>query len=200
MLHAVVEASVVVRPWTVCAFGGAGGRRGRDPRLAEAAVALGTAIADAGMRLVYGGGTDGLMGGIACAATRRGGEVVAIVPSFIAERLQLPRWLGQAILVPDMHMRKRLMFEYADAFVALPGGIGTIEELSEVMTLGKLDRHAKPILIANFEGFWTPWLALLAHMQAEGFLCASVLARCAVAERAEDVLALLTPDPAAASR
>ena len=98
-----------------------------------------------------------------------------------------------------MHMRKRLMFEYADAFVALPGGIDTIEKLAEVITLCKLDRHDKPILIANFEGFWSPG-SRSPHLEAEGFLCGSVRARVLVAERADDVLALLGAAPVPADR
>jgi uncharacterized protein (TIGR00730 family) len=196
MFHAVnlraVPAGVALpRLATVCVFGGA--RSGRDGRLAGAAAALGRAVGTAGLRLVYGGGSEGLMGCVALAAARHGSEVIAITPRFIEERFGQPAAFGQRITVPDMHMRKRLMFEYSDAFVALPGGIGTIEELAEVMTLGKLDQHAKPVVLANFGGFWSPWLALLGHLETEGFLCGSVRARCLVVEEPEAVLEVLRP-------
>ena len=171
---------------SICVFGGA--RAGHDARLAEASARLGGILAAAGLRLVYGGGDDGLMGSIAAAAARQGGEVIAITPRFILDDMPPQRRHGQQIAVPDMHMRKRLMFDYADAFIALPGGIGTIEELSEVMTLGKLRQHAKPIVIANFGGFWDPWLGLLRHLSSAGFLCDSVRDRCRVVDDPDTVL------------
>lgn len=173
----------------VCVFGGAS--TGHDPRLGEAAEALGASIGAAGLRLIYGGGRDGLMGAIAGAAARAGSEVIAIAPRFLMDRMRMPAGLSHAIAVPDMHMRKRLMFDYADAFVALPGGIGTIEELAEVMTWRKLERHGKPILLANFHGFWSPWLGLLDHLEEAGFLSGHVSSACLVADAPEVVLPML---------
>ena len=178
-----------IRIRTICVFGGA--RMGNDPRHAEAAAALGHAIGSAGIRLVYGGGSEGLMGTNATAAATRGSEVIAIAPHFLVERMTIPHRIAQTIAVPDMHMRKRLMFDYADAFVALPGGIGTIEELAEVMTWRKLGRHQKPIVIANFFGFWSPWLDLLNHLEDAGFLCGQILKACLVAESSEAILPML---------
>ncbi|TPL46441.1 TIGR00730 family Rossman fold protein [Mesorhizobium sp. B2-4-6] len=174
---------------TICVFGGA--KKGNDPRLAEAATALGDAIGSAGIRLVYGGGGEGLMGAVAAAAATAGSEVIAIAPRFLVERMSMPRGVVQTITVPDMHMRKRLMFDYADAFVALPGGIGTIEELAEVMTWRKLERHSKPILVANFCDFWSPWLELLDHLEDAGFLCGQVSAACLVADAPTAIVPML---------
>lgn len=174
---------------TVCVFGSA--RAGNDRRLAQAAAALGREIGSAGIRLVYGGGGEGLMGAVASAAADAGGEVIAIAPHFLLERMRMPRGVAQIIAVPDMHMRKRLMFDYADAFVALPGGIGTIEELAEVMTWRKLDRHDKPIRVADFFGFWSPWLDLLDHLEEPGFLSGHVSTACLVADVPAAILPML---------
>jgi uncharacterized protein (TIGR00730 family) len=177
------------RPRTICVFGGAA--LGLDPRLRVAAESLGLAIAVTGLKLVYGGGSSGLMGAIAQVAAENGGDVIAIAPRFLVDRQDIGSDFGELIVTPCMHTRKRLMFDHADAFVALPGGIGTIDELAEVMTWSKLDQHCKPIVIANFEGFWTPWLALLNHLEGAGFLRAGTAGRCLVADKPEAVLPLI---------
>ena len=120
-----------------------------------------------------------------------GGHVIAIAPRFLADRHNIGPDFGQLILTPCMHTRKRLMFDYADAFVALPGGIGTIDELAEAMTWSKLDHHCKPIVIANFEELRSPWLALLDHLEGAGFLRAGTVGRCLVADKPDAVLPLL---------
>ena len=180
---------------SVCVFGGA--HAGRDGRLATATAALGRRIGEAGLRVVYGGGDAGLMACAARAAHEHGSEIVAVAPRFFTERPDWARPFGREIVVPDMATRKRLMFDYADAFVALPGGIGTVEELAEVVTLAKLGRHAKPVVLASFGGFWTPWLAFLAHLAAAGFT--DVGDRFAVAEEPEAILAALGHQPPAAT-
>jgi len=132
-----------------------------------------------------------LMGAVAHGAASAGGRVVAVVPDFIAARtahLALPH---EIVTVDGMHSRKRTMFERADAFVALPGGIGTIEELAEVITWYKLEQHQKPILIGNFGGFWTPLMALFEHLARTGFLRDDVLRDCLVADRPEAVVPML---------
>jgi uncharacterized protein (TIGR00730 family) len=192
MLHFPTLARPVPAAITaVCVFGGA--HSGRDHCLAASTAALGRCIGHAGLRLVYGGGAAGLMACAARAAHEYGSEIVAIAPRFFTERADWTEPLDQEIVVPDMAMRKRLMFEYADAFIALPGGIGTIEELAEVMTLAKLGRHTKPIVLANFGGFWTPWLDFLAHLAASGFT--DVSEGCAVVEDPEVILAALGHQP-----
>src|SRR6202451_2388092 len=147
----------------VCVY--CGSSPGTDPVFVETAQKFGKILAESGVRLVYGGGSIGLMGGIAEAVREHGGEANCIIPEFLTLREQ-PRRLAQELIVTrDMHERKRTMFERADAFVALPGGIGTLEELVEQMTWAQLGRHKKPILIANINGYWNPLLALLDHMR-----------------------------------
>jgi uncharacterized protein (TIGR00730 family) len=147
-----------------------GSNVGTDPAFAEAARGLGAILAANAVRLVYGGGSIGLMGALASSVIEHGGEVTGIIPEFLtaAER---PRRLAQELIVTrDMHERKRTMFERADAFAALPGGLGTLEELVEQMTWAQLGRHKKPILVVNINGFWDPLLALVAHMRALGLV------------------------------
>ncbi len=174
---------------SVCVY--CGSAHGGDPVFAEAAVALGRALAVAGIGLVYGGGDVGLMGTIARSVLDHGGRVTGIIPSFLKERENMILDAQETIVVPDMHTRKRMMFERADAFVALPGGIGTLEELVEQMTWAQLGRHDKPILILDVAGFWRPLLTLLAHMRQAGFIRPGAEIRYLVAERVEEVLPML---------
>ena len=171
---------------TVCVYCGSG--PGTDPRFVEAAVALGKALAESGVRLVYGGGSIGLMGAVATSVLDHGGTVTGIIPGFLTARENALRRVQELIVTPDMHERKRLMFEHSDAFVALPGGIGTLEELVEQLTWQQLGRHSKPVLLANIEGFWEPLLALLAHMRETQFIRASLSVDILKAERVEDIL------------
>ena len=143
-----------------------GSNPGTDLAFVKTAQDFGKILGENGIRLVYGGGSIGLMGALAASVIEHGGEVTGVIPEFLtaAER---PRRLAQELIVTrDMHERKRTMFERADAFVALPGGLGTLEELVEQMTWAQLGRHKKPILVANINGFWEPLLALVAHMRA----------------------------------
>jgi uncharacterized protein (TIGR00730 family) len=153
---------------SICVYCGSG--FGSDPSFRIAAEALGTAIAEAGMRLVYGGGAVGLMGVVAQAALKAGGTVIGIIPQFLVDREVMLPDVTELVITADMHERKRLMFEAADAFVALPGGIGTLEELVEQLTWAQLGRHSKPIVLADIGGFWTPLIDLLAHMRDLGFI------------------------------
>jgi uncharacterized protein (TIGR00730 family) len=171
---------------TVCVYCGSG--PGTNPRFVEAAIALGRALAENGIRLVYGGGSIGLMGAIATSVLDHGGTVTGIIPDFLTSRENALTRVQEMIVTPDMHERKRLMFERSDAFVALPGGIGTLEELVEQLTWQQLGRHSKPILIANIDGFWEPLLALLIHMRATQFIRPSLAIDILKAERIEDIL------------
>ena len=173
----------------ICVY--CGSSLGADPRFAEAADALGAAMATAGIGLVFGGGEDGLMGRLAHAVIDNGGRVTGIIPTFLIKREHALQEAQELIVVEDMHQRKQLMFERADAFIALPGGVGTLEELVEQLTWAQLGRHKKPILIANIGGFWRPLLALFAHMHVEGFIREGFEARYMVAERIEEVLPML---------
>ena len=171
---------------TVCVYCGSG--PGTNPRFVEAAKALGKALAEGGIRLVYGGGSIGLMGAVATSVLDHGGTVTGIIPDFLTIRENALKRVQEMIVTPDMHERKRLMFEHSDAFVALPGGIGTLEELVEQLTWQQLGRHSKPVLLANIEGFWEPLLALLAHMRATQFIRQSLAVDILKAERVEDIL------------
>ena len=148
-------------------------------------------MAEAGIALVYGGGSQGLMGIVARAVLEAGGHVTGIIPGFLRDREMMLQGAQDMVVVSDMHTRKRMMFERADAFVALPGGIGTLEELVEQMTWVQLQQHAKPVLIADIDGFWRPLLSLLAHMRQNGFVRAEAEVSYLVAERIADVLPML---------
>jgi len=152
----------------ICVY--CGSSPGTDPAFVEAARDFGKILAHAGIRLVWGGGSVGLMGAIAASVIEHGGAATGIIPEFLTAKEKPRRLAQEQIVTHDMHERKRTMFDRADAFVALPGGIGTLEELIEQMTWAQLGRHKKPILIANINGFWDPLLSLLAHMRIAGLV------------------------------
>jgi hypothetical protein len=170
----------------VCVYCGSG--TGLDSAYAIAARKLGKALADNGIRLVYGGGSLGLMGEVARAALGAGGKVTGIIPEFLGNRELMLKDVDELIIVENMHVRKQLMFDRADAFVALPGGIGTLEELVEQLTWSQLGRHEKPIVVANINGFWNPFLKLLDHMKTETFIRAGLDVRFSVVDTAEEIL------------
>jgi uncharacterized protein (TIGR00730 family) len=174
---------------TVCVYCGSG--PGTNHRFVEAAIALGKILADNGVSLVYGGGSNGLMGAIAKSTLDHGGNVIGIIPEFLISRENAMARVQELIVTPDMHERKRTMFERSDAFVALPGGIGTLEELVEQLTWQQLGRHAKPVLLANIDSFWEPLLALLTHMRATEFIRPTLAVEILKAEHVEDILPLL---------
>lgn len=171
---------------TVCVF--CGSSPGARPEHIADAEALGRLLAEAGVGLVYGGGNIGLMGAVARATLAAGGHVTGVIPRFLVEREVMLADVQELVVTEDMHERKRLMFERSDAFVALPGGIGTLEELVEQMTWAQLGRHAKPILIADLHGFWSPLIALLDHMSTEGFVRPGLEAPYLVATAVEEIL------------
>ncbi|MBR1142691.1 TIGR00730 family Rossman fold protein [Bradyrhizobium sp. AUGA SZCCT0431] len=171
---------------TVCVYCGSGS--GSNHRFLEAATALGKVFAENGIRLVYGGGSVGLMGAVAKSVLDNGGTVTGIIPDFLANRERMNPNLTELVVTPDMHERKRLMFERSDAFVALPGGVGTLEELVEQMTWQQLGRHTKPVLLANIDNFWEPLIALLTHMRANQFIRPALDVEVLKAERVEDIL------------
>jgi uncharacterized protein (TIGR00730 family) len=152
----------------ICVYCGSG--LGVNPAYAAAARVLGQSLAQSGIGLVYGGGSLGLMGEVARATLESGGRVTGIIPDFLTQKEKMMRDVDELIVTEDMHERKRLMFERSDAFVALPGGVGTLEELVEQLTWVQLGRHSKPVIVANIEGFWNPFLSLLAHMKADTFI------------------------------
>ena len=129
-----------------------------------------------------------MLGAIAKSTLEHGGSVTGNIPDLLRSREQMMTRVQELIFTPDMHERKRLMFEHSDAFVALPGGIGTLEELVEQMTWQQLGRHSKPVLLANIDGFWEPLMALLSHMRATEFIRPSLPLEFLKAERIEDIL------------
>jgi uncharacterized protein (TIGR00730 family) len=170
----------------VCVY--CGSSPGTDPAFIAAAQDFGKILAENDVRLIYGGGSVGLMGALAHAALDHGGAVTGIIPEFLTKR-ERPRRLPQELIVtPDMHARKRTMFERADGFVALPGGIGTLEEVVEQLTWVQLGRHKKPILIANINGYWDPLLTLIEHMRTVKFVPQALDVNVLVAQRVEDIL------------
>jgi uncharacterized protein (TIGR00730 family) len=173
----------------VCVY--CGSSDGADARFGEAAEELGRSLAAAGVGLVYGGGGEGLMGRLARSTLASGGYVTGIIPSFLIRKEHPLTAVQEMLVVENMHERKQAMFDRADAFVALPGGVGTVEELVEQLTWAQLNRHKKPILIADIGGFWRPMLALFAHMRLQGFIREGFDVRYIVAERIEDVLPML---------
>lgn len=170
----------------VCVY--CGTQTGVEPAYLAGAQTLGRALAGAKIRLVYGGASIGIMGAIARAVLEEGGEVTGIIPEFLTRREGIFDSLTQTIITKSMHERKQLMFEHADGFVALPGGIGTLEELVEMMTWLQLGRHKKPIVLGNINGFWQPFVDLIGHMTAQGFIHGAMPISFKVAEKAEDIL------------
>ncbi|WP_377296055.1 TIGR00730 family Rossman fold protein [Rhizobium sp. SGZ-381] len=183
----MTETLVPIR--SICVY--CGSQPGRDPAYVAAGRALGKSIAAHGLRLVYGGGTKGIMGAVAAGTLSNGGKVTGIIPEFLVDMEATRHSLGQLselIITKDMHERKHAMFERADAFVTLPGGIGTLEEIVEIMTWGQLGRHRKPMVFANIGGFWDPMLELVDHMRAQGFIHNANLVRPLVIDAVEDIV------------
>jgi uncharacterized protein (TIGR00730 family) len=173
----------------ICVYCGSG--PGADPAFVAAAQAFGRILADHRIGLVFGGGSIGLMGGLANAVLDHGGQVTGIIPQFLVKR-ELALGRGELIVTRDMHERKQRMFDEADAFVALPGGVGTLEEVVEQMTWAQLGHHRKPILLANIKRFWDPLCALLQHMRELRFIRAGLEVEPLVTEQVEDILPMLT--------
>ncbi|MFL6798392.1 MAG: TIGR00730 family Rossman fold protein [Xanthobacteraceae bacterium] len=171
---------------SICVYCGSG--PGTDPAFIAAAQGLGRILAENRIRLVYGGGAVGLMGTLADSVLDHAGLVTGVIPDFLVSREHMLTRVQERVITRDMHERKRLMFERADAFVALPGGVGTLEELVEQLTWAQLGRHKKPILILNIAGFWDPLCALLDHMRNLQFIRPSLDVTLLVADRVEDVL------------
>jgi hypothetical protein len=153
-----------------------------------AAKSLGSAIVEAGIGLVYGGGSLGLMGEVAKTVLDAGGHVTGIIPEFLGTKERMLTGVNELIVTKSMHERKMAMFEHSTGFVALPGGIGTLEELTEISTWAQLDQHAKPIILCNIENYWEPYLTLLKHMRAERFIREGMEFKMDVVKTAADVV------------
>jgi hypothetical protein len=153
-----------------------------------AARVLGKTMAEAEIGLVYGGGSLGLMGEVARAVMEHGGHVTGIIPEFLANRERMLTDVNELVVTADMHQRKMTMFARATGFVALPGGLGTLEELAEISTWAQLGQHRKPIILCNSDGYWNPLVTLLDHMRAEEFIRPELEFKLDVVNAAEDVV------------
>lgn len=172
-----------------------GSRTGNDSAWAEAAERLGEAIAERGIRLVYGGGGIGLMGLLAETALARGGRVVGVIPDFLTKYEIGNPPLSELIVVDSMHERKRRMFELSDGFVVLPGGLGTLDELFEVVTWKQLRLHAKPVVAVNVRGYWEPFRSLVAATVAGGFAHPAISELVTLVDGVEEVFDALASAP-----
>lgn len=168
-----------------------GSREGSDPLFREAAIALGKAIAERGHGLVYGGARIGLMGILANTVLEAGGEVIGVIPNHLVEREMAHDGLSQLIRVANMHERKASMASHADAFITLPGGIGTLEELFEIWTWQYLGLHDKPIGVLDVAGFYQPLLGFLDSAVSAGFLAANTRAKLQHASAPDTLLDIL---------
>lgn len=178
---------------TVCVYCGSG--PGTNPLFIEAATQFGRILAENDVRLVYGGGSLGMMGAIASSVLDHGGSVTGIIPNFLTSREHALTRVQEMVVTPDMHERKRLMFERSDAFVALPGGIGTLEETIEMITWRQLGFHDKPIAVVNDGGYWEPLRALFAATVAAGFAHDEIDRLVTFVDSAEAVVAALESGP-----
>jgi uncharacterized protein (TIGR00730 family) len=174
---------------SICVF--CGSNAGADPAYLEAAQAVGRGLAQRGVRVVYGGATVGMMGALADAARGAGGEVVGVIPRAIFDREIGHTGLDDLRVVGSMHERKALMAELSDAFIALPGGIGTLEELFEVYTWAQLGIHAKPLGLLDVAGYFQPLVVFLDHAVRERFLRPEMRTLLAVSDGLDDLLAAL---------
>jgi len=146
-----------------------GSRRGNDEKYSDAAAAVAVALAEAGIAIVYGGSNTGLMGVVADNALAAGGEVIGIIPDGLFQREIAHQGLTELHYVTGMHERKAMMAELADAFIALPGGIGTLDELIEIWCWAGIGSHSKPCLCYDVDNYWKPLFELLMHIHSEGF-------------------------------
>lgn len=153
---------------TICVY--CGSSPGADPAYLEAAEALGRGIAEAGWRLIYGAGDLGLMGATARACLKAGGEVIGVIPHHLRAIEKETMGLTALIRTETMHERKKVMFATADAFVVLPGGPGTLDETIETLTWRQLGLHEKPLAFVDVDGYWQPFLDLMAHMSEKKFM------------------------------
>jgi uncharacterized protein (TIGR00730 family) len=184
------------RVQSVCVFCGSSNEA--DPAFLRAAASLGGALAEAGLKLVYGGGGVGLMGACARAAQEAGGRVLGIIPDFLVGREHALESI-EHVVVGNMHERKMLMFERSDAFVVLPGGVGTLEEVVELLSWRRLGLHAKPVVFYNPGGFWKPLFDLFQHTVDARLTPPDFMQAWTAVERIEDVVPTLratAPEPA----
>ncbi|UXY14402.1 TIGR00730 family Rossman fold protein [Chitiniphilus purpureus] len=173
-----------------------GARHGGEPIYTVAARTLGAMLAQSGRTLVYGGGRVGLMGELADAALHAGGRVIGVIPHFMVERELAHGGLSELIVVDSMHARKARMVELADAFIAMPGGFGTLDEWFEILTWAQIGLHGKPAGLLNVAGYFDALLAFVRHAAAQGFVAPAEVERLVLAGSADTLLAALAAIPA----
>lgn len=185
-----MEQIIIRRPIrSVCVYCGSG--KGIDRRFAKTARSLGRLVAESGLRLVYGGGGAGLMGETARSALANGGQVTGIIPESLISLEHPMDNLTELVVVQNLHERKMLMYERSDAFIALPGGLGTLEEVIEQLTWAQLGHHDKPIIIINTAGYWNLLLDLLKKMRRETFIRPGLDPEFSVTRTAEGAVSIL---------
>ncbi|NNP74393.1 Rossman fold protein, TIGR00730 family [Acinetobacter defluvii] len=168
-----------------------GSRFGNNPIYQETAIQLAKGIAEHGFGIVYGGASIGLMGQVADTVTEHGGEVVGVIPEFILDYEVAHKNLTELHIVTNMHARKAMMAERASAFVALPGGLGTFEEILEIATWGQLNQHQKPMMLYNVNGFYNHMIAQLDHAVQEGFLPPQHRAKLIVCDTQDEIFSAI---------
>jgi hypothetical protein len=188
MSHLQTAARESALPLSICLF--CGSSDAVRPAYLQAASAFGAAMAEAGARLIYGGGGVGLMGAASKAAHAAGGRVLGVMPEFLQRQERLYDEV-ETVVVQTMHERKRIMFEQSDAFAVLPGGIGTLEEVIELMSWRRLDLHRKPIVFLDQDGFWRPLFAMLQHTAEEKFTPAWLEATWGAVDGVEQILPMI---------
>ena len=171
---------------TICVYCGSG--PGKNPAFVKAARKFGKILAENDIGLIYGGGSIGLMGELAKSVLKHGGKVTGVIPEFLIARERMLEEAQEVVVTKDMHERKRIMFERSDAFVALPGGVGTLEETVEQLTWSQLGRHKKPILAANIEHFWDPLRVLFEHMEKLEFIRPGLTVKLLVVDTVDEIL------------
>lgn len=178
---------------SICVYLGSSGRA--DEIYKDATIALGRAMAKAGIKLVYGGGNVGLMGLLANTVMDEGGYAIGIIPEHLAEKEVAHKGLQELHIVPSMHARKQMMVEKSDAFVIMPGGIGTLDETCEVLTWKQIGTHDMPIVFANIEGYWQPFFGLIDHLVDKKFMREGDKGLYLVADKVEDLVPMVLNAP-----
>ncbi|MBT6096447.1 MAG: TIGR00730 family Rossman fold protein [Rhodospirillaceae bacterium] len=180
---------------SLCVF--CGSRAGEDPAYAATAEALGKAMADRQIRLVYGGGRIGIMGIVAQAVFDGGGQVTGIIPDFLMHLEVGNTQVGDLVITESMHTRKARMFELSDAIIVMPGGLGTLDEAFEIITWKQLRQHDKPIVLVNINGYWDPFVTLVESIISGGFAHEKVMELFSVVDSVEAIFPALenAPEP-----
>jgi uncharacterized protein (TIGR00730 family) len=197
LLRCSATSLAVTQISNICVY--CGSSPGNNPRFVEAAKDFGKILAENKINLVYGGGSFGLMGALATSVLDHGGTVTGIIPESLLARERALTRVQEMVVTRDMHERKRLMFERSDAFVALPGGIGTLEELVEQLTWVQLLHHQKPIVLCSIDSFWAPLIEVFDRMTASGLVYNAGILNEVICNEADEILPLIQRKIAAAA-